>query len=98
VWEPTGDNTAILKFIVLEGEDGSHLVIRGTIEVAADGQSYTSPYTLEFIDGDGESSGEIGPGMTEGTRVVVEGPGTPVASFDEFFAEPAGTPGATPAT
>ena len=48
------------------------------------------------VDPSGQSSGEIGPGMAEGTRREVEEPGTPVASFEEFFEQFEGTPEATP--
>jgi hypothetical protein len=67
-------------------------IIRASIEVAPDGQSLTATYTLEFIDPDGTSSGEIGPGMAEGTKLAVEPMGTPVASFEEAFEAPAATP------
>jgi hypothetical protein len=92
VWEPTGDTTAIVTFYLVF-EDGFQLVIRAEVEIAPDGQSFTAPYTNEFIDPTGESSGEIGPGMAEGKRLELQAPGTPVASFEEFF----GTPEATPA-
>ena len=94
-WEPTGDDTANLTFLLVF-EDGARLTIRASVEMAADGQSFTSPYTNEFFDPAGQSSGEIGPGTAEGTRVEVEGPGTPVASFEEAFAAVEGTPEATP--
>jgi hypothetical protein len=94
-WEPTGDATANLTF-VLVFEDGGRLTIRASAEVAADGQSFTSPYTNEFFDSSGQGSGEIGPGTAEGTLIEVEEPGTPVASFEEFFEQFEGTPEATP--
>jgi hypothetical protein len=62
--------------------------------VAPDGRALTVDYTIAVLDpATGEWSGEIGPGRAAGTRMVVEAPGTPVASFEEAF----GTPGATPA-
>lgn len=64
--------------------------------MAADGQSFTSPYTNEVVDPSCTSSGEIGPGTAEGTRIEVEGPGTPVVSFEEVFGGVEGTPEATP--
>jgi hypothetical protein len=96
LWEPTSDTSAIVTFYLFF-EDGVQLVIRAEVEVAADGQSFTAPYTNEFIEPTGASSGEIGPGMAEGRRLELQAPGTPVASFEEFFGEPAGTPDATPA-
>ncbi len=95
-WEPTGDTTAHVTFLLVF-EDGTRVLIRASVEVAADGQSFTGPYTNEFFDPSGQSSGEIGPGMAEGTRIEVDGPGTPVASFEEFFGQFEGTPEATPA-
>ena len=95
VWEPTGDDTASLTFLLVF-EDGTRLTIRASVEMAADGQSFTSPYTNEFFDPSGQSSGEIGPGTAEGTRVEVEAPGTPVASFEEVFGGAEGIPEATP--
>ena len=94
-WEPTGDATVNLTF-TLVFDDGTRLTIRASVEVAADGQSFTSPYTNEFFDPSGAGSGEIGPGTAEGTRIEVEGPGTPIASFEEFFGEAEEAPEATP--
>lgn len=96
VWEPTGESTAIVNFLLIF-DDGSSMTIRATVEVAPDGQSFTSPYTLEFFEPDGTGSGEIGPGTAVGTRMELQEPGTPVASFEEFFGTPAATPDATPA-
>ncbi len=97
VWEPTGDTTATVR-ISLRFDDGTHLVIRASVEVAPDGHSFTSPYTNEFFDATGQGSGEIGPGTAEGVRMTVQAPGTPVASFEEFFGGAEGTPEATPAS
>ncbi len=92
VWEPTGDRTATVTFLLIF-EDGFRVLIRAEVEVASDGQSFTSPYTNEFFDPvTGDWSGEIGPGTAEGTRINLEAPGTPVASFEEAFGEPEATP------
>lgn len=97
VWEPTGDTTANETFTVLF-DDGSRTLVHASVEIAPDGQSFTATYTNEFFlnPSPEESSGEIGPGTAEGTRIDAAGPGTPVASFDEFFAQFEGTPEATP--
>jgi hypothetical protein len=98
-WVPAGDAAATVTFTVVS--DGpAYIVIRASIEVAPDGQSFTGTFTDEvvFDPAGGGTSGEIGPGTLTGTRLVVEAPGTPVASFEEFFAPPAGTPDATPAS
>jgi len=55
--------------------------------MGADGQSYRGAITNEFFDQSGEGSGEIGPGHATGSRVKVEAPSTPIASFEEFFEE-----------
>ncbi len=96
MWEPTGDTTANVTFTVVF-DDGTQVMIRAAVELAPDGQSFTGNYTNEFFDPSGEGSGEIGPGTVEGTRMVVEGPGTPIASFEDFFGSFEGTPEATPA-
>jgi len=96
-WEPTSDTGANVTFTVVT--DGpAQIVIRASIEVAPDGQSFTGSFTNEaiFDPVGGGTSGEIGPGTLAGTRLAAEAPGTPVMTFEEFFAPPAGTPEATP--
>ena len=97
VWEPTGDSTANMTFAVLFA-DGSRRLVHASVEIAPDGQSFTAIYTHEYFlnPSPGRSSGEIGPGRAEGTRLVAKGLGTPVASFAEYFAQAEGTPEATP--
>jgi hypothetical protein len=94
-WEPTGDTTANLTFSYPE-QDGVWTV-RTSVDVAPDGMTSTGTFTLEFVDSSGVSSGQIGPGQAEATRMVVEGPGTPDLSFEEFYGQIDGTPEATPA-
>lgn len=97
-WQPTGDTSAAASFTVVT--DGpAYIVIRAAIDLAPDGQSFSGTYTLEavFDPAGGGTSGEIGPGTIDGTRLVAQAPGTPVASFEEFFPPAEGTPGATPA-
>jgi hypothetical protein len=97
-WEPTGDTTANLSFTSVDPEGGAY-TIRANVEVAADGQSFTAPFTFEIVDpSTGEGGGEYGPGMATGTRIVAEAPGTPVASILDLFGQFEGTPEATPAT
>ena len=97
VWESTGDTTATVTFTILF-DDGVRLVVHVSLEVATDGQSFRGTYTNEFfVDPTTvEGSGQIGPGTVEATRLVAEAPGTPVASFEEFFGESEATPAATP--
>ena len=97
-WEPAGDTAANVAFTVVT--DGpAYIVIRATLETAADGQSFTGTFTDEmaFDPAGGGTGGQIGPGTLTGTRLIAEAPGTPSLSFAEFFAPPGGTPAATPA-
>lgn len=96
VWQPTGANTATVTFTVTS--DGpAYIVIRASIEVAPDRHSYMGTFTIEavFDPAHGGTSGEIGPGKVEGTRMMAQAPGTPKASLSEFFPN-LGTPVATP--
>ena len=91
VWEATGDNTAIFSFRFLAGPQGMG-TIRAEAEVAEDGQTFTANFTLELVAPDGTSTGEVGPGMAEATRLTVEAPGTPVGSFEDVLGAPPATP------
>jgi hypothetical protein len=97
VWAPTGDTSAVLTFTLVTNGP-AYVVLRASIDVAADGQSFTGTYTDEPIfdptspDGTG---GEIGPGRLTGTRLTAQAPGTPAVSFAEFF-PPDATPAASP--
>lgn len=96
-WEPTGETTAAVTFTAVT--DGpAQIVIRASVEVAADGQSFAGTFTDEFVfdPAGGGTSGEIGPGTTTGTRLAAEAPGTPAMTFEEFLPQPEGTPEATP--
>ena len=100
-WESTGPQTANLTvwdlgFNEEVGFIGS-FILRATIEVAADGQSFTASYTGEFIQPDGATMGEYGPGTATASRLSVEPMGTPVGSFEELFAQFEGSPEASPA-
>jgi hypothetical protein len=99
-WEATGASTAILTISDSEvDEEGNALqvVIRASIEVGADGNTFTADYTLEVI-GPEFSSGEAGPAAATGTRLVAEAPGTPVLTLEELFGTFEGTPEATPSS
>ncbi len=102
VWEATSDTTATLTVVAAAGDDEGNtfgtIMIRATIEVSADGTTFTADYTIELIDPDGTSRGEAGPGQATGERLTVEAPGTPALSLDELFAGREGTPEATPAS
>ena len=93
-----GENSANMTFTSSDPEGGSYS-IRAAVEVAADGQSFTAPFIFEVIDpASGEASGQYGPGVATGTRLVAEAPGTPIAPVSELFAQFEGTPEATPET
>jgi hypothetical protein len=101
-WEATGANTANLTIVSYEtdenGDNAGSIKVRASIEVGADGDSFTAQYTLEVTDPDGASMGEAGPASATGTRLQVEAPGTPVMTMDELFGALEGTPEATPAS
>jgi hypothetical protein len=97
VWAPTGNATAALT-VTLVTDGPAFIVLRASIDIAADGQSFTGTFTDEAIfdpTSPSGTSGELGPGRLTGTRLTVQAPGTPVASFAEFF-PPDATPAASP--
>lgn len=96
-WEPTGETTAAVTFVVVTNGP-AQVVIRAGIEVAPDGESFAGTFTNEFVfdPAGGGTSGEIGPGTLTGTRLAAEAPGTPSASFEDFFSVPDASPEATP--
>ena len=95
-WQATGADTAILTFVIPQqdnkGNAAGFVRIRATVTVAADGASFTAPYTLELVDASGKSSGQLGPATATGTRITAEAPGTPVGPIPPE--QPSGTPGA----
>ena len=88
-WESTGDQTADLNiWFLASGEDdptGGYGRVRAAVEIAEDGQSFTANYTIEFVSGDGTTTGEYGPATASGTRLSVEPMGSPVGTLDELF-------------
>ncbi|MBA3416319.1 MAG: hypothetical protein H0U10_13940 [Chloroflexia bacterium] len=98
-WAPTSETTAAVTFTAVTNGP-AQIVIRISLEVASDGQALTGTFTneVQFDPAGGGTSGEIGPGTIGGARLAAEAPGTPTQTFAEFFALPAGTPAATPAT
>jgi hypothetical protein len=96
VWEATGPRTAAVTLHVPTPIEGvpfvGDAVIRGTVEVAENGLSFTAPYTLEVVAPDGTSSGEYGVTTAQGTRITLEDMGVPVGTLDELE----GATGATP--
>lgn len=98
-WEPTGEKSANLTFLAYElDEEGANLgstIIRVAIEAGADGNNFTGEYTIAFVQPNGASGGEAGPGIVTGQRLVVEGPGTPDMTLQEFFSQFEGQEGRT---
>ena len=94
-WQATGPTSAALTFVTLspvpEGEFGGSATIRATIEVSADGQTFTGSFTIEFTGVEGIPEGEFGPGTATGTRIAVEPMGTPVGTLEDLFGGVEGT-------
>lgn len=102
VWQPTGPSTATVTFTQYWADDNGDYaggsVVRASVEIAADGNSFTAQYNVEILNPDGTSTGQAGPGTVTATRVVAEAPGTPVMGLEELFGSFEGTPEATPAS
>jgi hypothetical protein len=88
VWEATGPRTAAVTLRVTASDQNVPFlglaIIRGTVEVAEDGLSFTSPYTLEIVAPDGTSSGEHGVTTARGVRITIEDMGDPVGTLEEL--------------
>ena len=96
VWEATGPRTAAVTLRFFPADETVPFlglaIIRGTVEVAADGLTFTAPYTLEVIAPDGTSSGEHGATTARGTRMMVEDIGDPVGTLAELEGATVATP------
>jgi hypothetical protein len=96
VWEATGPRTAAVTLRVPAPIEGvpfvGDAVIRGTVEVAENGLSFTAPYTLEVVAPDGTSSGEYGVTTAQGTRITLQDMGVPVGTLDELEGATVATP------
>lgn len=105
-WTSTGDRTADLSFDQLvTAPDGSLVgltVVRASVEVAKEGQSFTGTWTLEFPPAAAEMSGvpagELGPGDVTGERIAVESPGPTVGPMPGASNEAPPSPEASPAS
>ena len=103
-WQATGANTANLTAYSHQTDQkgifAGTLIIRALITVSADGQSFTAPYTLEWMSPDGKLSGQAGPGTAGGKKIAVEPMGTPTMTLQQLeqSVNPGATPEATPAS
>lgn len=99
VWEPTGPDTAIFTFNGLMGDQGSEgmFVIRGEIQVAADGQSFTATHGFSILTPDGSVAASFEGGGGLGTRMTAEGPDKADAPLPGFQPWTPAIPEATPA-
>lgn len=52
-WEPTGPTTALHSWIHVFPEDNTYVVVSGTIEVDASGDTFTQPYSAMVVGADG---------------------------------------------
>ena len=101
VWEATGATNANVMFTLYYGDDNDVFAggytVRASVEVGADGNSFTGQYTIEVLNPDGTTTGQAGPGTVTATRVIAEAPGTPVMTTEELFGSfGEGTPEASP--
>jgi hypothetical protein len=87
-WAATGDRTADATFLFPLGDPAAgsfdgYGMVRSSIEVSEDGQSFAGTYTYEFPAGMAEAMGfqvgQLGPGEVTGQRIAVEPMGEPVA-------------------
>ena len=92
VWESSGARTATLTIVStgVEGEGGPFagtFMVRATLDIDETSDAFTAQYTGEFIEPDGTSTGEYGPGTATATRIAVEAMGTPAGPLEVLFAE-----------
>lgn len=97
VWQPIDADSVALTITYIDvdpdGTYSSTTTVRATVDVDSSGNAFTAQYTLEFVDPQGGSSGQLGPGTATATRMTVEPMGTPVSSLEAAFAA---MEGATP--
>jgi hypothetical protein len=79
-WEATGPNTATLTALFHDEDDSGAFAgtveLHVAVEVAEAGDVLTGEFTLAFIAPDGTSA-DMGSGMAEAERIVVQPMGTP---------------------
>jgi hypothetical protein len=96
-WEPTSPNTALHSWIHIFPENNNYVVVSGTIEVDASGDSFTQPYSAMVVSADGMVLNTIN-STVYGTRfrpIPEDQIGTPLEIVPTWAPAPAT---ATPAT
>lgn len=58
----------------------AQIKVRASVTTDADGNSFTAPYTIEFIGPNGKSTGQLSPVTATATRIMAEAPGTPMGT------------------
>ncbi len=95
-WRPTSRRTADATILFPAGDDDGFIgynTVRADVVLAADGQSFTATYTIDFPSRDGTSSGQLGPQTASATRVAVEAMGEPLGPVPQQpVAEASGVP------
>ena len=95
-WQATGESTADMTLVFLERDEQGSFAgttkIRGNVDVAAGGGSFTARATVQRIDRYNIGSGEYGPVPASGTRIVPEAMGTPQGTIYDLAAMEAATP------
>ena len=89
-WESTGASTANLTVWFMDAEEGEFtgtLLVRATVEVAADGMTATATYTSEFLSPDGTGTGQYGPGTAVAARRTADPMGEPLGTLEELFGQ-----------
>ena len=103
-WTGTGAGTADITFDTPLVDPAAGFLgfvrVRGRLEVAADGQTISGTYTVQFptamAQAAGMQEGEYGPNDVTGQRIAVESMGMPVGPLPQGPG-PSAAPGASPA-
>lgn len=101
-WTPTGERTVDITFLNRAPAPAvGSFTIRGSLEVAEDGSSFTGTYSFEpspeIAANFGLQAGELGPGDVTGERIVAEPMGDVIGPIPDFGQAPPEDQGASPA-
>jgi hypothetical protein len=99
-WQATGERTAAFTFVIQASDAAQHftgtIVIRGTAEVDASGDTFTAPYSYTVVQEDGTVL-DSGTGTVTGTRLPIEPvdkKGSPLAGYPTVVPSPEASPAA----